>query len=75
MNDNDFKIYFITDYKEKLKYIMENTEILDNISQNDIKQIETDYFNSIYILLKNGTLYKNKQIMFYGWTKYICYHE
>lgn len=63
MYDNDFKIYFINDYEEKVKYIKENTDVLDDIDENDIKQIESDYYNLVYILLKDGTLYKNKQII------------
>lgn len=64
MNDNEeFKIYFINDFKEKIKYIKENTDVLDDIDKNDIKQIESDYYNSVYIVLKDGTLYKNKQII------------
>ncbi len=59
----DFKIYFINDFEEKIKYIKENTDVLDNINENDIKQIESDYYNSVYIVLKDGTLYKNKNII------------
>lgn len=49
-DDNDFKIYFINNYEEKVKYIKDNTDILDNINENDIKQIESDYYNSLYVL-------------------------
>lgn len=70
MNDNnDFKIYFINNYEEKVKYIKDNTDILDAINENDIKQIESDYYNSVYILLKDGTLYKNKRIIKYNVNK------
>lgn len=68
-DDNDFKIYFINSFEEKIKYIKDNTNILYDINENDIKQIESDYYNSIYILLKNGTLYKNKQIIKYNVSK------
>lgn len=63
MDDNVFKVCFINGYEEKVKHIKGNTDILDDINENDIKQIASDYYSSVYILLKAGTLHKNKQII------------
>lgn len=60
MYDEDFKIYNLGSSDEIRKYIRENTNSLDGISDGDIKQIETDYYNSIYVLLKDGTLYNDR---------------
>lgn len=46
--------------KKKIEYLKENTDILDDIKESNIKQIESDYYNSVYFLLKDGTLYKTK---------------
>ena len=55
--------------KKKIEYLKENTDILDDIKESNIKQIESDYYNSVYFLLKDGTLYKTKQIIKYNISK------
>jgi len=57
-NNTDFKIYCLTE-DEKLDYIINNTNALNGINLNDVKQIESDFYNNIYILLKNGNVYLN----------------
>lgn len=47
---------------KKRAYIKEYTKALDGISDDKIKQIETDYYNNVYVLLKDDNLYKNGEI-------------
>lgn len=63
MHNEDFKIYNLGSSDKIRKYIRENTDVLDGISDDDIKQIETDFYNSIYVLFKNGTLYKDRELI------------
>lgn len=53
------KIYHLKDRKEIINYIRTNTKVLDNFKDEEIKQIESDYYNRIYVLLNNGNLWKN----------------
>lgn len=53
------KIYHLKDRKEIINYIRINTKVLDNFKDEEIKQIESDYYNRIYVLLNNGNLWKN----------------
>lgn len=55
---NEDKIYHLKDRKEIINYIRTNTKVLDNFKDEEIKQIESDYYNRIYVLLNNGNLYK-----------------
>lgn len=62
MYDEEFKIYNLSSKEAIRKYIRENTNTLDGIQDEDIKQIETDYYNTIYVLLNNGDLYKEGKL-------------
>lgn len=55
---DDFKIYHL-DVKEKIYYIKNYTEGLNNINLKEVKQIETDFYNNVYVLLENGDVYIN----------------
>lgn len=57
-NNVDFKIYCLTE-EEKLDYIINNTTVLNGIDLNDVKQIESDFYNNVYVLLENGNLHIN----------------
>lgn len=58
INENkDFKIYCIADEKERIDYIQNNTNALNYINLAEVKQIETDYYNKVYVLLNNGNIY------------------
>ena len=56
------KIYSIEDKQKRLEYIKNNTNGLNGINIENVKQLETDYWNNVYTLLKNGDLYENGQI-------------
>ena len=60
-NNENFKIYHIADEQEKIKYIQNNTNALNGINLDDIKQIETNFDNNVYVLLKNGEVYKDNK--------------
>lgn len=55
---NEFKIYNL-DIVEKIYYIKNYTNGLNNIDLKEVKQIETDFYNNIYVILDNGNLYIN----------------
>ena len=57
------KIYLIEDENERLKYIKNNTNGLKGIDIEEVKQIETDYYNNVYVLLKNGYLFENGELI------------
>lgn len=68
MNKDLNKESKLDDYKEKLynmpteermEYIRHNTNALKGINKEDIKQIETDYYDDIFVLTIDGKLYKN----------------
>lgn len=63
MCDEEFKIYHLSSKEAIRKYVRENTNDLDGVQDEDIKQIETDYNNSIYVLIKDGTLYKDRKLI------------
>ena len=54
----EFKIYSL-DNMEKIYYIKNYTNGLDNINLKEVKQIETDFYNNVYVLLENGNIYIN----------------
>lgn len=54
----EFKIYSL-DEIEKIYYIKNYTNGLDNINLKEVKQIETDFCNNVYVLLENGNIYTN----------------
>lgn len=62
-NNENFKIYHIADEQEKIKYIQNNTNALNGINLDDIKQIETNFDNNVYVLLKNGEVYKDNKYL------------
>ena len=57
------KIYNMSEEKQEEIFKL-YTCIYDKFTKNDIKQIETDFDNKIYILANNGTLYKTTQYDF-----------
>lgn len=57
--EKQFKIYSIKDEQEKLDYIKNNTKGLNGINLEDVKQIEIDFNNNVYVLLNNGKFYEN----------------
>ena len=57
------KIYLIEDENERLKYIKNNTNGLKGIDIEEVKQIETDYYNNVYVLLNNGYLFENGELI------------
>ena len=54
------KIYNWSD-EEKEEWFKTFTCIYEKLNKNEIKQIETDYDNEIYILKNDGTLYKTSK--------------
>ena len=42
-----------------MNYIRNNTEALKGIDESKIKQIEADYDNNVFVLLEDGSLYKD----------------
>lgn len=46
------KIYHLKDRKEIINYIRTNTKVLDNFKDEEIKQIESDYYNRILCFAK-----------------------
>lgn len=60
----EIKIYNLYQ-EEKIDFIKNKTHALDNISLNDVKQIESDFFNNVYVLLNNGEYYVNGKIKDY----------
>lgn len=59
--EDDLKIYNIFGIK-KIFYIKKYTNGLNNINLKYVKQIETDYYNNIYVLLDNGYLLENGEL-------------
>lgn len=57
--EKQFKIYSIKDEQEKIEYIKNNTNGLNGINLEDVKQIETDFDNYVYVVLNNGKFYEN----------------
>lgn len=56
--DEETKIYNMPE-DERMDYIRYQTDGLTNIEEKDIKQIETDYYNKVFVLLNNGNLYRD----------------
>ena len=56
------KIYNMPE-DEKMDYIRYQTNGLNNIEEKDIKQIETDYYNKVFVLLENGNLYRDGELI------------
>ena len=59
--EDDLKIYNIFGIK-RMFYIKKYTNGLNNINLKYVKQIETDYYNNIYVLLDNGYLLENGEL-------------
>ena len=59
--EDDLKIYNIFGIK-RIFYIKKYTNGLNNINLKYVKQIETDYYNNIYVLLDNGYLLENGEL-------------
>lgn len=59
--EDDLKIYNIDGIK-RIFYIKKYTNGLNNINLKYVKQIETDYYNNIYVLLDNGYLLENGEL-------------
>lgn len=59
--EEDLKIYNIDGIK-RIFYIKKYTNGLNNINLKYVKQIETDYYNNIYVLLDNGYLLENGEL-------------
>lgn len=60
--DEEIKIYNMPE-EERMDYIRYQTNGLINIEEKDIKQIETDYYNKVFALLKNGNLYRDGELI------------
>lgn len=56
--EDEVKIYCLKK-EEQLEYIKNNTDGLNGFNLNEVKQIETDYWNNVYVLKNNGDLYIN----------------
>lgn len=61
-SDEETKIYNMPE-DERMDYIRYQTDGLKNIEEKDIKQIETDYYNKIFVLLNNGNLYRDGELI------------
>lgn len=59
--EDDLKIYNIFGIK-RIFYIKKYTNGLNNINLKYVKQIETDYYNNMYVLLDNGYLLENGEL-------------
>ena len=60
--DKDTKIYNMPE-DERRDYIKYQTDGLKNINEKDVKQIETDYYNKVFVLLNNGNLYMDGELI------------
>ena len=58
-NHNEEKIYNMNE-DEKEEYLNTYTYVYDKIDKNDIIQLETDFYNNIYILTNKAKLFKAK---------------
>ena len=56
------KIYNMSD-EEKMNYIKYNTNGLKGIPEENIKQIETDFYDNVFVLTLEGILYKNGELI------------
>lgn len=56
------KIYNIDGIK-RIFYIKKYTNGLNNINLKYVKQIETDYYNKVFVLLNNGNLYRDGDLI------------
>ena len=56
------KIYNMTE-EEKVDYIKNNTYGLKGIEEENVKQIETDFYNNVFVLTIDGKLYKNGEFV------------
>ena len=54
----DFNFSFLKG-KERIEYIKEHTNGLNNIDLNDVKQIEADVWGNVYVVLNNKQFYNN----------------
>lgn len=57
----DFKIYFLKG-EQKIEYIQKHTNGLNGINLEDVKQIEIDFWNNVYVVLNNKECYKNGMV-------------
>ena len=46
--------------KERIEYIKEHTNGLNNINLNEVKQLEADVWGNVYVVLNNKQFYKNE---------------
>lgn len=53
------QIYNIMPEEKRIDYIKNNTNGLKNIEEKNVKQIETDFYNNVFVLTIDGKLYKN----------------
>lgn len=60
--EDDLKIYSIDGIK-RIFYIKKYTNGLNNINLKYVKQIETDYYNKVFVLLNNGNLYRDGDLI------------
>lgn len=60
--ENEQKIYNMPE-EERMDYIRNFTNGLKDIDENDVKQIETDYYNKVFVLLNNGNLYIDGELI------------
>ena len=59
MKDIDVNKLYVFSLDESYEYLKENTIYLDNINKEDIKEIHYSYNKDVYVLLNNGRLYEN----------------
>lgn len=57
------KIYNISDEKKRLDYIRNNTNGFQGLNEEEIKQVETNYYNDVFVVLNDGTLYFNGNLI------------
>ena len=56
------KIYNMPENK-KIDYIINNTDGLKGIEEKNVKQIETDFYDNVFVLTLDGRLYKNGNLV------------
>ena len=56
------KIYNMPENK-KIDYIIKNTDGLKGIEEENVKQIETDFYDNVFVLTLDGRLYKNGNLV------------
>ncbi len=59
MKDIDVEVLYGYNVKQSYDYLKDNTNYVDNINEDDIKEVCYSFNKDVFILLFDGTLYKN----------------